>query len=157
MPPAAHVGDLDRPRVPARRRTTSCCHPALLGRNFSPTEKLAAPSALPAVRVVPVNVGHSGAKASGTKEAAARSAGCGSPARRGEHEAGRCGDGHDVVVRRVGGSSGSLSRTPNASHMDTVCSPTANLTATHHAACGFGMTFLHFLQVRASSLSKNFS
>ena len=29
-------------------------------------------------------------------------------------------------------------------------------TGTNHAACGFGMIFLHFLQVRASWLSKNF-
>jgi len=34
----------------------------------APTQKLTAPSAWPAVRVVPVNVSHSGAKTSGTKE-----------------------------------------------------------------------------------------
>src|SRR5262245_23642669 len=38
------------------------------GPTSSPTEKLTAPSALPAMRVAPVNVNHSGANASGTKE-----------------------------------------------------------------------------------------
>src|SRR5262245_18231632 len=91
-------------RPPAGRTTASIQH--YRGPTSSRTEKLIALSALPAIRVAPVNVSHSGANASGTKQdlpgngcqnpqIAARSPG-------GDHESSRCGDGHDIVVPGFG-------------------------------------------------------